>query len=158
MKKTKILTLASILLIIFALAACSKAVEAPSEGTILSPEPSSSPSSTQGESPDASVSAPPTAVDGSGSPSDSENANVPADYGETVFTLAELARYDGTNGMPAYIAVDGVVYDVSNVSAWRNGRHNGFTAGKDLTEEIKNISPHGTSTLSGLPVAGTLSE
>ncbi|MFO7612667.1 MAG: cytochrome b5 domain-containing protein [Clostridia bacterium] len=83
---------------------------------------------------------------------------MPADYGKTVFTLTELARYNGNDGMPAYIAVDGIVYDVTNVGAWRNGRHNGFTAGKDLTEEINNISPHGTSTLAGLPVAGTLSE
>ncbi|MFH1511967.1 MAG: cytochrome b5 domain-containing protein [Bacillota bacterium] len=75
-----------------------------------------------------------------------------------VFTLDEFAKFDGKNGNPAYIAVDGVIYDVTNVPQWRNGDHNGFTAGHDLTEEIKNISPHGLSKLTGLPVVGKLAE
>jgi predicted heme/steroid binding protein len=54
--------------------------------------------------------------------------------------------------------VDGVIYDVTNVPQWSNGGHNGFTAGKDLTEEIKNVSPHGVSKLQGLPVVGKLIE
>lgn len=73
------------------------------------------------------------------------------------FTLEELAAYDGQDGNPAYIAVDGVVYDVSNVPEWANGEHWGqYFAGNDLTEEIKNESPHGVSKLEGLPVVGTL--
>ena len=71
-------------------------------------------------------------------------------------TLEELSVYNGKDGQPAYIAVDGVVYDVSNVSQWRDGEHNGFIAGGDLTEEIKTLSPHGTSKLSGLPVVAEL--
>ena len=71
-------------------------------------------------------------------------------------TADELAEYNGMDGQPAYIAVDGVIYDVSNVSQWKNGQHNGFSAGKDLTEEIKTKSPHGVSKLTGLPVVGTL--
>ncbi len=75
---------------------------------------------------------------------------------ELVLTVAELSKYDGTNGNPAYIAVDGVIYDVTNVPEWKNGAHNGFTAGKDLTDAIKTMSPHGTSKLSGVPVVGKL--
>jgi predicted heme/steroid binding protein len=75
---------------------------------------------------------------------------------EKTFTLEELANYDGQDGRPAYVAVDGVVYDLTNSSAWRNGKHNGFTAGKDLTEEIKEISPHGVKNLEGIPVVGKL--
>lgn len=71
-------------------------------------------------------------------------------------TLDELAQYNGKDGNPPYIAVDGVIYDVTNVPQWRNGEHNGFSAGNDLTEQIKNISPHGVSKLKGLPVVGTL--
>jgi predicted heme/steroid binding protein len=71
-------------------------------------------------------------------------------------TLEELSQYDGQNGNPAYIAVDGVIYDVSDVSFWSGGRHNGFSAGADLTDAIKNVSPHGVSKLSGLPVVGEL--
>ncbi len=71
-------------------------------------------------------------------------------------TVTELAEYDGKDGQPAYIAIDGVIYDVSDVPQWKNGEHNGFTAGHDLTEEIKTISPHGVSKLKGLPVVGKL--
>jgi predicted heme/steroid binding protein len=71
-------------------------------------------------------------------------------------TVAELAQYDGKDGQSAYIAIDGVIYDVTNVPQWKNGEHNGFAAGNDLTEEIKTISPHGVSKLKGLPVVGKL--
>jgi predicted heme/steroid binding protein len=89
-----------------------------------------------------------------GTPSDSA-------VSETVqleLTVDELAQFDGKDGQSAYIAVDGVIYDVTNVPQWSNGGHNGFTAGKDLTEEIKNVSPHGVSKLQGLPVVGKLIE
>lgn len=77
--------------------------------------------------------------------------------GTRVFTLEELATYNGKDGQPAYVAVDGVVYDVTDVPQWANGEHySGLTAGQDLTEEITNQSPHGLSVLDGLPVVGTL--
>lgn len=75
------------------------------------------------------------------------------------FTLEELSQYNGKNGQPAYVAVDGVVYDVTNVEAWKDGEHKqGLTAGNELTEEITNQSPHGLKVLEGLPVVGTLVE
>ena len=75
---------------------------------------------------------------------------------EETFTIDELSTYTGKDGNPAYIAVDGIVYDVTNVSRWKNGMHNGFDAGLDLTEEIKTLSPHGISKLKGVPVVGKL--
>ena len=71
-------------------------------------------------------------------------------------TLEELKQYDGQNGNPAYIAVDGVIYDVTNVPQWSGGKHNGYTAGQDLTDAIKNVSPHGVSKLKDVPVVGEL--
>lgn len=71
-------------------------------------------------------------------------------------TLEQLAKYNGKDGQPAYIAVDGVIYDVSNHPAWKNGGHNGYEAGKDLTEMIKNESPHGISKLSEVVEVGKL--
>jgi predicted heme/steroid binding protein len=71
------------------------------------------------------------------------------------FTLAQLAKYNGMNGMPAYIAVSGVVYDVTNAKGWSNGSHQGVSAGQDLTAAITQ-APHGTSVLTGLPVVGKL--
>lgn len=67
-------------------------------------------------------------------------------------TLDDLKKYDGQNGNPAYVAVDGIVYDVTHAKKWKNGKHeNGITAGKDLTKEIAS-SPHGKDVLSDLPV------
>lgn len=71
------------------------------------------------------------------------------------FTLSELALYNGKNGAKAYIAISGIVYDVTNVAQWRNGSHNGYKAGVDLTVAFAN-SPHSASILSGLTVIGTL--
>ena len=34
------------------------------------------------------------------------------------FNQTELAKYNGQGGQPAYVAVDGVVYDVTGVAAW----------------------------------------
>lgn len=73
-------------------------------------------------------------------------------------TLDELKQYDGKNGNPAYVAVDGVIYDVSNLPKWKNGEHNGYSAGNDLTDVIKNKSPHGVKKLEGVPVVGKLVE
>jgi predicted heme/steroid binding protein len=71
-------------------------------------------------------------------------------------TLEELKQFDGKNGNPAYIAVDGVIYDVTNVSQWKDGTHNGYNAGNDLTNEITNLSPHGKRVLNNLKVVGNL--
>jgi predicted heme/steroid binding protein len=73
---------------------------------------------------------------------------------EKVFTKDELSKFDGQNGNPAYIAVNGIVYDVTNVGAWRNGQHKGgYKAGMDLTDAFKT-SPHDSSIFNGIPVAG----
>lgn len=79
-----------------------------------------------------------------------------ADSGMLELTLEELKQYDGKNGNPAYVAVDGVIYDVTNVKEWKGGEHNGYSAGNDLTDIIKNKSPHGVSKLKGVPVVGKL--
>ena len=73
-----------------------------------------------------------------------------------VLTLEQLAEYDGSNGKPAYIAVDGIIYDVTNSTRWKEGKHNGYTAGKDLTTEIKEKSPHGVDMLKRIPVVGEI--
>ncbi len=71
------------------------------------------------------------------------------------FTLEELAAYDGKDGNMAYIAVSGIVYDVTD--EWNNGEHNGVMAGTDATEQI-NSAPHGTSILEELEIIGNLVE
>ena len=70
-------------------------------------------------------------------------------------TLEELAKYNGTNGKPAYIAVDGIIYDVSPIKAWKKGKHKGrHKAGAELGYDIKKKSPHGIKVLKKLKVVG----
>lgn len=88
----------------------------------------------------------------------SNTADSDSDIPEQTFTIEELSTFTGKDGSPAYIAIDGVVYDVTRESQWRGGIHNGFEAGKDLTDEIKNMSPHGVSKLRGVPIVGKLVE
>jgi predicted heme/steroid binding protein len=83
------------------------------------------------------------------------NTNEETSEERVEMTLTELAQFDGRNGNKAYIAVSGVIYDVTESSLWRNGSHNGFQAGQDLTVGITS-SPHGTSTLSRFPIVGYL--
>lgn len=72
------------------------------------------------------------------------------------FTLEELAEFDGKDGARAYVAVQGVVYDVTDLPRWKGGTHNGYDAGQDLTDIIINKSPHGLSTLERAIKVGVL--
>jgi predicted heme/steroid binding protein len=58
------------------------------------------------------------------------------------FTIEELAEFDGKDGRPAYVAFEGVVYDVTESAMWGEGDHEGMhNAGHDLTEEHEE-APH----------------
>jgi len=70
-------------------------------------------------------------------------------------TIEQLAMYDGKDGMDAYIAVNNVIYDVTDVAAWANGTHNGNMAGTDVTFVIVN-APHGDGVLDDLKVVGKI--
>lgn len=76
--------------------------------------------------------------------------------GTQEITLEQLAQYNGKNGQPAYVAVNGVVYNVTNNPLWAGGSHFfGLTAGRNLTSEFQMCHP-GAMVLSVLPVVGTL--
>jgi len=74
-------------------------------------------------------------------------------------TLEELAYYDGQEGRPAFVAVDGTIYDLTNSRLWRGGTHDPShgeaVAGRDLTEVLKK-SPHGDTHLRNFPKVGAL--
>ena len=69
-----------------------------------------------------------------------------------IFTLQELAKYNGQNGMPAYVAVSGKVYDLSSI--FRNGYHQGHTAGADLTAAFNQ--QHYAALLDKFAIVGVL--
>lgn len=73
-----------------------------------------------------------------------------------VFTLVELSAYNGNGGTTAYVAVNGVVYDVTNAQEWTNGWHQGLhLAGTDASTAFES-SPHSITFISQLPIVGTL--
>jgi len=71
-------------------------------------------------------------------------------------TLEELAKYNGKDGQPAYVAVDGIIYDFTPLAKWAGGEHMGqHEAGQDLSKEILQ-SPHGKAILERATPVGKL--
>jgi predicted heme/steroid binding protein len=73
------------------------------------------------------------------------------------FTLEELAVYNGTNGNPPYVAVNGTVYDMSSITLWSGGRHFGMVAGRDLSQQFTTCHQGITTRLEKLPIIGKVS-
>lgn len=72
-----------------------------------------------------------------------------------IISEAELKKADGRNGNPAYIAIQGIVYDVSSFPGWKGGEHHKLQAGAELSENFLK-SGHGVAYLQKLPVVGRL--
>ena len=66
-----------------------------------------------------------------------------------------MSKYNRENGNKGYIAYKGQVYDVTDVSEWKNGKHHGQKAGMDITEELGE-APHGNSVLDGSVIVGKI--
>ncbi len=77
---------------------------------------------------------------------------------DQVFSLDDLAEYDGSDGGPAYAAFEGKVYDVTDSYMWDSGLHESeHQAGADLTEAM-DYAPHGAEVFDGFPVIGVLAD
>ena len=137
MKKTVIVVMSMLFLALFMVACASGAVDTTAAAAAATNSATSAPAASS------------TAT------ADTAAADAAAN-GTLELTLDQLKQYDGKNGNPAYVAVDGIIYDVTNVAKWKNGDHNGYSAGNDLTDIIKNKSPHGVKNLEGLPIVGKL--
>jgi len=79
-------------------------------------------------------------------------ANKTHDEGHKVLTQAELRGYDGTDGAPEYIAIHGIVYDITNVNLLKGGKHHGVASGCDVSE----LFVHNQAILNRLKVVGKL--
>jgi len=74
------------------------------------------------------------------------------------FSKEELAKCNGKNGAPAYVAYEGKVYDVSDSFLWQNGRHQvSHEAGADGTDGLEK-APHGPELLLRYPLVGIFEE
>lgn len=87
----------------------------------------------------------------------SENTDYPQPGTVRLFTREELAGYNGRNGSPAYVAVNGVVYDVTSNAAWGGATHFGLAAGTDVTGPFAACHA-GQPILNKLKVVGTMTE
>lgn len=77
---------------------------------------------------------------------------------DMVYDATSLAEFNGLDGNRAYIAIEGIVYDVTDNLMWSAGLHQGrYQAGQDLTEEMKK-APHGLTKLKTVEVVGTYKE
>ncbi len=74
--------------------------------------------------------------------------------GTQYFTEKELSAFNGSEGIPAYIAVNGDVFDVSHVSVWDSGSYKGYGAGQDMSMYLPALD--GEVIVSGAPVVGKL--
>lgn len=71
-------------------------------------------------------------------------------------TRQELSQYNGQDGQPAYVAISGTIYNVSDSPLWKEGNHvDAHQAGSDLTTELKS-APHVRSVIERFPVVGSL--
>ncbi|HEY9062846.1 MAG TPA: cytochrome b5 domain-containing protein [Pseudobacteroides sp.] len=89
------------------------------------------------------------------SPTALQQQNQQNQHSQRDLTLQELSKFNGKDGNPAYVAVNGTVYDITNNAAWAAASHFGLTAGKDLTSEFASCHA-GQPILSKLKVVGKL--
>ena len=71
---------------------------------------------------------------------------------QKIFTVTELAKFDGQNGNPPYVAVDGVVYDMTGI--FQAGKHYSHFAGQELTKAF--YLKHVKSQITKYPTVGRL--
>lgn len=72
---------------------------------------------------------------------------------EQTFTKEQLAEYNGTTRPEKYVAIDGLVYDLTPMAAWSGANHHGNVAGQDLSDVIVT-APHKKAVLAKLKVVG----
>lgn len=57
------------------------------------------------------------------------------------YTRSQLALRNGQDKPQIWVALDGVIYDLTESRLWRDGKHYEHWAGQDLTAELQD-APH----------------
>lgn len=72
-----------------------------------------------------------------------------------VYTRAQLALRNGQDKPEIWVALNGMIYDVTLSRLWRNGKHYEHWAGQDLTPELAD-APHTEKVFDKFKIIGVL--
>ncbi len=72
-----------------------------------------------------------------------------------VYTRSQLALRNGQDKPDIWVALHGLIYDVTESRLWRKGQHYEHWAGQDLTDELRD-APHSESVFEKFVVVGML--
>jgi predicted heme/steroid binding protein len=76
---------------------------------------------------------------------------------QKLFTKAQLALRNGQDRPEVWVALRGVIYDVSKSRLWNKGKHYEHWAGQDLTDELPD-APHNEKVFDKFKVVGKLTD
>ncbi len=74
-----------------------------------------------------------------------------------LFSRAQLALRNGQDKAEVWVALRGVIYDVSKSRLWSKGKHYEHWAGQDLTDELPD-APHNEKVFDKFKVVGRLAD
>ena len=71
------------------------------------------------------------------------------------YSRSYLALRNGQDKPEIWVALHGLIYDVTRSRLWRDGKHYEHWAGQDLTDELKD-APHDAKVFDKFTVIGKL--
>ncbi|HOX82092.1 MAG TPA: cytochrome b5 domain-containing protein [Chryseolinea sp.] len=72
-----------------------------------------------------------------------------------LYSKAQLALRNGQDKPQIWVALHGMIYEVTASRLWRDGKHYEHWAGQDLTDELKD-APHTEKVFEKFKVIGKL--
>ena len=73
----------------------------------------------------------------------------------TEYSRSHLALRNGQDKPEIWVALHGIIYEVTRSRLWRDGKHYEHWAGQDLTDELKD-APHDAKVFEKFKVIGKL--
>lgn len=72
-----------------------------------------------------------------------------------IYTKQQLALRNGQDKPQIWVALNGLIYDVTESRLWKDGKHYEHWAGQDLTDELPD-APHTKTVFEKFAVVGVL--